>query len=69
MSAAREGDVVIIVDCCTAGPVAVLESRRLSWRCGRCKRDGFDIERATLGPGGALPDLSRHSWRELRRAS
>lgn len=56
--AAREpqaGDRLVIVACCSRGPVAVLTSRRSAWRCGGCRSAGRDIDTIVLGDDGALP--------------
>jgi hypothetical protein len=52
---ARDGHVVIVVACCSRGPVAVLASKRPTWRCGGCRSTGTDEQRHTLGLNGALP--------------
>lgn len=55
---ARAGDQLVVVACCGRGPVAVLASRRETWRCSGCKSGGYDLERLTLGPDGALPEIA-----------
>lgn len=48
MRAAREGDVLIEVACCDAGPVLVLDSLRPRWRCGACRSAGVEARRFTV---------------------
>lgn len=55
---ARAGDELVLVACCGRGPVAVLAHKRPSWRCVGCKTAGFDLDRLTLGQGGALPEIT-----------
>lgn len=58
MREAREGDVVIEVTCCPAGPVLVLSTARETWKCNRCHSSGVTTGKATLGPGGALSSIT-----------
>lgn len=55
---AKEGDEVIVVACCSRGPVAVLATRRSEWLCGGCRSFGTDVRTITLGPGGAIPAVA-----------
>ena len=50
-----EGQRLIEVICCDAGPVLTLESTRRERRCSSCGSAGIDRRRVTLGPGGELP--------------